>query len=89
MKLLVHERKRKNNIDKNLIARDFYLGDLVLKWDAKRENKGKHGKFDNLWMGPYLISVVQDNNTFILAELNGEILEGTINGRLLKCLFLY
>ena len=89
MKLLVNKKKRKNILDKKAITRDFCPGDLVLKWDAKIENKGKHGKFDNLWMGPYLISVVQENNTFILVEINGEILEGTINGRLLKCLFLY
>jgi hypothetical protein len=26
------------------------LGDLVLKWDARNEDKGKHGKIDNIWM---------------------------------------
>ena len=29
----------------------FYLGDKVLKWDSRREDKGKHGKFDFLWKG--------------------------------------
>ena len=24
---------------------DFQQGDLVLKWDARHEDKGKHGKF--------------------------------------------
>ena len=28
---------------------DFQLGDSVLKWEAKIEEKGKHGKFDNIW----------------------------------------
>ena len=28
---------------------DFQLNDLVLKWDSRNEDKGKHGKFDNLW----------------------------------------
>ena len=68
LKLLVHQKKRNNNPYKKAIERDFYLGDLVLKWDAKRENKGKHGNFYNIWMGPYLISFVKDNNTFILVE---------------------
>ena len=89
LKLLVNQKKRKNNIDKKAISRYFYPKDFVLKWDSKSENKGKHGKFDNLWMGPYLIIVVQDNNNFILAEFNHEILEATINGRLLKHFFLY
>jgi hypothetical protein len=34
--------------------------DLVLKWDARREAKGKHGKFYNLWLGPFQVVAVQD-----------------------------
>jgi hypothetical protein len=44
-------------------ARRFVIGDLVLKWDARREAKGKHGKFDNIWIGPFQISSTQDSNT--------------------------
>jgi hypothetical protein len=29
--------------------REFLLGDLVLRWDARREEAAKHGKFDHLW----------------------------------------
>jgi hypothetical protein len=43
------------------------IGDLVLKWDARREAKGKHGKFDNLWLGPFQVVVVQDKKTDELA----------------------
>jgi hypothetical protein len=28
--------------------RSFFLGDLVLRWDARREDPGKHRKFDPL-----------------------------------------
>jgi hypothetical protein len=31
------------------------LGDLVLKWDAPKKDKGKHGKFEALWIGPFKI----------------------------------
>jgi hypothetical protein len=31
------------------------VGDLVLKWDRVNEPKGKHSKFQNLWLGPYQI----------------------------------
>ena len=27
---------------------DFQIGDNVLNWDSRREDKGKHGKFENL-----------------------------------------
>jgi hypothetical protein len=43
------------------------IGDLVLKWDAQRESKGGHGKFDNIWLGPFQVVAFQDNNTYDLA----------------------
>ena len=50
---------------------DFQSRDLVLKWDARKEDRVKHGKIGNLWIGPYMISIVKGNNTFVLAELDG------------------
>jgi hypothetical protein len=41
--------------DKHTKEEDFKVDDLVLKWDARNEDKGKHGKFDHLWMGPFRI----------------------------------
>jgi hypothetical protein len=45
----------KNIYDKRTKEDNFVLGDLVLKWDYRNEDKGKHGKFDSLWKGPYTI----------------------------------
>jgi hypothetical protein len=39
----------KKTFDKHYEQEEFQLGDLVLKWDARNEDKGKHEKFDNLW----------------------------------------
>ena len=39
----------KKLFDKRTKASDFKIGDKVLKWDSRREDKGKHGKFDSLW----------------------------------------
>jgi hypothetical protein len=36
--------------------RNFEVGDLVLKWDKPHEGKGEHSKFQNLWLGPFLIA---------------------------------
>ena len=67
----------------------FQTGDLVLKWDAYRRDKGKHGKFDTLWTGPFIISQVLQNNTFLLQNLEGnEVFGGPVNGRFLKT-YLY
>ena len=71
--------------DKRNKASDFKIGDKVLKWDSRREDKGKHGKFDNLWQGPYLIQSAIGNNAFFLQELDGvEYFGGPVNGRVLK-----
>jgi hypothetical protein len=50
------QQKIKQAFDKKSIQEDFLLGDLVLKWDAPRQDKGKHGKFESLWIGPFQIS---------------------------------
>jgi len=64
--------KMKIIFDKKEKQDTFQTGDLVLKWDARREEKSKHGKFDNLWVGSFCISQVLDNNTFILQNVDGE-----------------
>eukprot|EP00253_Pinus_taeda_P026128 PITA_26128 len=64
---------------------DFQIDDVVLRWDARNEDKGKHGKFDNLWKGPYKIAAYRGPNAFLLKEMNGDdCFGGSVNGRLLK-----
>jgi hypothetical protein len=67
---------------------NFKEVDLVMKWDATRQEKGKHGKFDSLWTGSFVISIIQHNNTFVLQILSGEeVSSGPFNGRFLKIYF--
>ena len=70
----------KSRFDRNIKENTFSAGDMVLRWDARKEQKGKHGKFDNLWFGPFLVSKVLENNTFILQSLEGEELSSPVNG---------
>ena len=59
------------------------MNDLVLKWYATKEYK--HGKFDHLWKGPYIVASYRGDNTFILWDQNGvDIGGGPMNGRFLK-----
>lgn len=61
------------------------LGDVVLWWAARNEDKGKHGKFENLWKGPYNIYAFTGKNAFLLEEMDGRDYSGGVtNGRLLK-----
>ena len=57
---------------------------MVLRWDARKEQKGKHGKFDNIWFGPFVVSKFLENNTFILQTLDGEELSNPVNRRIVK-----
>jgi hypothetical protein len=63
---------------------EFLPRDLVLKWESRREDVGKHGKFDHFRFVPYKIVVVKGRNSFSLQSLSGEILKVPINGRYLK-----
>ena len=58
---------------------------MVLKWDARYEDKGKHGKFDNLWKGPYKVSAFLGKNSFFLTDLEDVAVELVhVNVRFLK-----
>jgi hypothetical protein len=48
-KLQKYQDNMKALFDKKAKDREFLPGDLVLKWDARKEDAGKHGKFDHLW----------------------------------------
>ena len=79
----------KESFDKKVKKDVFAVGDLVLRWDAWKEEKGKHGKFDNLWIAPFTVIKILGNNTFVLQNLNGEEIAGPINGRFLKYFHTY
>jgi hypothetical protein len=56
-KLDQHQKLVKILFDSNSASdRNFEGGDLVLKWEKPHEGKGEHTKFQNLWLGPFLIA---------------------------------
>jgi hypothetical protein len=63
------------------------LGDTVLLWDKGREKPGKHGKFDSLWLGPYVIREIVGPNSFHLNHLDGDPINISRNGQQLKLFF--
>jgi hypothetical protein len=83
-----HQQKIKEYFDKKVKKEDFQLGDLVLKWDAQRKDKGKHGKLEALWICSFNFSEVLQNNTFKLQNLEDiEFPSGPVNGHFLKKYF--
>eukprot|EP00253_Pinus_taeda_P009580 PITA_09580 len=83
------QERIKRIYDQKAKANRFEIGDIVLKWDARNEEKGKHGKFENLWKGIYKIVAYQGQNAFLLPELNDKDYPGgAVNDRLLKRYYL-
>jgi len=83
------QERIKNIYDRKAMVDKFQIEDIVLRWDARNEDKGKHDKFKNLWKGPYKFAAYIGKNSFLLKEMNGEdCLGGPVNGRLLKWYYL-
>lgn len=74
--------KVKNKFDRRTKLDDFQVDDLVLRWDAMREKKGMHGKFNHLWVGPLKIATRHTHNDFILKEFDITFAQG---GPVNKC----
>jgi len=85
-----HQQKIKQVFDRRVKKEDFQLGNLVFKWDVPKQDKGKHGKFEALCIGPFKVTGVFSNNTYRLQDLEGEeVFNGPVNGHFLKkCFFL-
>ena len=88
-RLVENHKKVNKTFDRRALERYFQPGDLVLKWDAKKEDKGKHGNFDNLWIGPIVMHEMKGNNTFILVDIDGDMIEEHINGKIQKNIYIY
>jgi hypothetical protein len=80
-----HQDKMKRAFDRHTNEDDLKVDDLVLKWDARNEYRGKHGKFDHLWLGPFRIVAYHGKNVYLLQDLNGDLIGGgPVNGNFLK-----
>jgi hypothetical protein len=75
------QKRIKDTFDRKEKVDSFQVGDWVLKCDALKQDKGKHNKFDSFWTGPFMITQVQHNITFILQSLGGEEMFGSLVNR--------
>jgi len=82
-----YQQKMKSLFDKKAKGRPLQLGYLVLCWDVRWEDKGKHRKFHLLWFCPFKIAKERGNNTYMLENLDGVSLELPVNGQFLKFYF--
>jgi hypothetical protein len=58
--------------------------DLVFKWDKLHEDKGKHFKFQQMWLGPFVIKEKIGQGTYRLQNLEGDSDPLPVNRQILK-----
>ena len=56
-------------------------------WNARLEDKGKHRKFDPMWLGPSLVDSKWGDDSYFLEELSRDILELLVHAQFLKRYF--
>ena len=67
--------------------KEFEVGVLVLKWDHPHDEKGKHMKFQQLWVGPFQIAAKLSPSTYKLQYLQGWEENLPVNVLVLKSYF--
>jgi hypothetical protein len=87
-KFVSHQQIVKRWFEKNKVKeKNFEVGDLVLKWDRSNELKGKHSKFQNLWLVPFHVSEKIGAGTYRLKNPRGEPDALPVNGQALTQYF--
>ena len=79
----VAKKCTKARYDRKFHPRTFHEGDLVLVYDQAHDVLG-HGKFDSLWLGPYIISKDLGNGTYLLEDFESHPLPNPHNALYLK-----
>ena len=83
-----HQQILKDSFDSSFVTpKKFQIGYLVLKWDKAHREKGKHTKFQRLWLGPFQIIEEIGPSTFLLQDLLGKTNSFSVNGQILKKYF--
>ena len=59
------KKRTKAQYDRKVQPCNFHEGDLVLVYDQAHDVLG-HGKFDSLWLGPYIISKDLGKGAYLL-----------------------
>ena len=83
-RLQKYQDNMKALFDRKAKDREFLPDDLVLKWDARKEDSAKHGKFDHIWYRPFKVTAPEGKNSFLLENLDGKIFNAPVNERYLK-----
>jgi hypothetical protein len=74
----------KKYFNKSVKAAKFKVNEKVLLWDSSHVDRGRHSKFQKLWLGPFKITFVLGANSYILKDLQERLFSYSTNGSHLK-----
>jgi hypothetical protein len=82
----IKKRQKTVKIYLNKSVKDvkFKVNEKVLLWDLTHADKGRHSKFQKLWLGPFKITFVLRTNSYILKDLQERLFSYRTNGSHLK-----
>jgi hypothetical protein len=78
-----HKKRVKVQFDKTVKPRSFSEGDLFLVYDQRHDDMGA-GKFQSMWLGPYIVKRVLQRGAYELVDFEGIPLNEPRNGLYLK-----
>jgi hypothetical protein len=74
----------KKYFNKSVKTLKFKVNEKVMLWDSSHADRGRHSKFQKLWMGPFKITFVLSTNSYILKDLQERFFLYNTNGSYLK-----
>jgi hypothetical protein len=74
----------KNYFNKSVKNVKFKVNKKVLLWDSAHVDRGRHSKFQKLWLGPFKIYFFLGTNSYILKDLQERLFSYNTNGSHLK-----
>jgi hypothetical protein len=60
------------------------VDEKVLLWDSAHAERGRHSKFQKLWLGPFKIASVLGTNSYLLKDMDERLFSYSTNGSHLK-----
>jgi hypothetical protein len=71
-------------LNKSVKTVKFKFNEKVLLWDSTHADRGRHSKFQKLWLGPFKITFVLGTDSYILKDLHEQLFSYNTNGSHLK-----
>jgi len=63
----------KKYFNKRAKAVEFKIDDKVLLWDSAHAERGRHSKFQKLWIGPFKIASILGTDSYLLKDMDGRL----------------